>query len=100
MNGSYLHADGPHERLAVAFKSCLELYFSQHPTHRYMGFSPDYSHIATFMKAFVNLELNIARLEEHRGGQDIRCEELAANIREDHREIARMLNLPETETHT
>jgi hypothetical protein len=96
LNGAYVAADTPRARLAVAFRSCLELYYHLHPTHRYQGFPPDYQFIEDYMKNFVNLELNIARLEEHRGKGDARCEELAADIRENHREISRQLNIPET----
>jgi len=64
MNGAYIHATTNVARLAIVAKSALELYFHQHPLHRYTGMNPNYNHFEEYMKIFIEQEDDISRLDE------------------------------------
>ena len=102
MNGSYLAADTPKARMAVVFKSCLEFYYHLHPSHRYLGFFPDYAFIETYIGAFLDKELDSRAQKELLASVGSTSEPVEARIRELSRqneehdqEIARQLNLRE-----
>jgi hypothetical protein len=81
--------------MAVVFKSCLELYYHNHPSHRYLGYGPDYDFVEGFVHTFLEKELDTARLEEHGIEDTLRTRELIAKIKEHNSEIAQQLNISE-----
>jgi len=100
MNGSYLTADTPRARFAVVFKSCLEFYYHLHPSHRYLGFFPDYEFIENYIGTFVDKELDTRAQKELELSIALTSAPVEARIRELSRknavhdeEIARQLNL-------
>ena len=80
--------------MAIVVRSALELYYHNHPTHRYLGFVPDYSFIEQYIRVFLNRELDMARLEEHGEENDARRRELIGRIKEHNSEISAQLNIP------
>jgi len=106
MNGSYLTADTPKARLAVVFKSAMELYYSLHPSHRYLGFFPDYSFIENYIGIFVDREIDNGAQKALEASIAGTSEPVEATIRELKRrnaerdkEIAQQLNLRSDEAH-
>jgi len=64
MNGAYIQGATNVARLSIAARSALELYYHQHPLHRYTGMTPNYNHYEGFMRIFVEQEDDISRLDE------------------------------------
>ena len=93
MNGSYLNARGPTERIAVAFKSCLELWFHDNPTHRYAGIIPTYGYFEKFIDSFVMWERAEAALAERPNQDDARSSELKGIMHEASDKIANILKI-------
>lgn len=58
MNGSFLAARTPKARLALTFRSCMQYYYSLHPSHRYLGFFPDTNFIEDYIEAVLDKELD------------------------------------------
>jgi hypothetical protein len=92
MNGSYILADTPEERLAIAVVSANELYFRLHP----MGVLPGYGFYEDFLAPFLTREILNAQLEQlHSGAADKAAveRELAKKIMEANALIEKRLHL-------
>ena|SRR2546423_11779435 len=99
MNGSYIQGATPKARLAIAARSVTELYYYQHPTHRYLGMTPNYNHFELYIAPFVDKEVHLAMLEE-RGEDDspsglARRRELTQKVKDDDLRIGEVLALIE-----
>jgi phosphosulfolactate phosphohydrolase-like enzyme len=68
--------------MAVAFRACLERYYHLHPTHRYLGFAPDYTFIADYIATALDKELDSRALEELATSVASTSEPVGARIRE------------------
>lgn len=97
MNGAYIQGATPTARLSVAARSILELYYHDHPSHRYLGMVPDYAYFEQFMKPFVEQEDDLARLDERSNDDSpsslARRRELTQRIKDRRSEIDRVLAL-------
>ena len=97
MNGAYHQGITPLARLSIAARGAIELYYLHHPSHRYRGMSPNYNHFESYLKPFIEKELDIARLDE-RSEDDSpaglkRRRELTERIKEHDVEIAKVHHL-------
>lgn len=97
MNGSYIQAVTPLARISIASRGAIELYYDHHPSHRYRGMAPNYNHFESYLKAFVEKEDAISRLDE-RSNDDSpeglrRRKELTQKIKDCDVEITRVLHL-------
>jgi hypothetical protein len=68
--------------MAVVFRACLERYYHLHPSHRYLGFAPDYTFIADYIATSLDKELDIRALEELATSVASTSEPVGARIRE------------------
>jgi len=60
VNGRYLLADSPKERIAIAVVAALHSYFKQHPK----GVAPGQHFLADFLEPFIEREMVGRALEE------------------------------------
>lgn len=100
MNGSYIQGATAKARIAIAARAIMELYYHRHPTHRYLGMTPNYNHFEQYMEAFVAKEDHLSRLDE-RSNDDSpsglhRRRELSQLIKDDDVRIAGVLALIES----
>ena len=95
MNGVYFKADLPIERLAIAVKACLELYYRNHQDQQYHGMRPNYGYYEDYLKAFLDRELLNAKLEQlfDPRPRDVVQRELAKLIETAEADIERILNI-------
>src|SRR6267378_1472180 len=91
--GAYIYAESPKSRICIMFKAALKLYYTKHPSHRYMGMEPSLGFFETFMEATIDKELAMVELAGRENQNDAAVQQLQDRIARDNKEIEQQLNM-------